>query len=295
MPTHTIKPNLCTNCGLCAQVCGAFVFVAGEGDVRINEDMADKCIQCGHCMAVCPTQAVQLDFLDYSQMQEIGPELCTPDALLDLMLRRRSMRSFGPDPVPRDVLQRIVDAAATAPMGIPPTGVEVTVLASREEVAAQVPVLVEQFEGLGKALSNPVGKFMVGRMMDKKTWKMVVETLMPYMEPAIERYHAEGFDFVTYDAPAMLLFHVGPDSLSGETDVVIAATYAMLMAEALGVGNIMLGLSVAAVERSKELRARYGIPEENQVMNALALGYTDRRFARTIPREMASVRWVGNG
>ena len=89
----------------------------------------------------------------------------------------------------------------------------------------------------------------------------------------------------------MMLFHSAPDSLAGETDMVLAATHAMLMAEALGVGNIMLGFANAAVQQDKALKRQFGIPEKNEIRNALALGYSQRTFRRSVPREMRAVQW----
>lgn len=93
----------------------------------------------------------------------------------------------------------------------------------------------------------------------------------------------------------MLIFHSARSAAAGETDCVLAAAHAMLVAEALGLGTIMLGTVQFSIQRDKALRASYGIPEANDVFNVLALGYQSRRFRRTIPRAFRSVNWVGGG
>jgi len=292
MPTHAIDATLCTDCGLCAAVCGCLIYEQTDDGVRVNEGMARLCFHCGHCMAMCPTQAVTVEGFDYADFREPG-EATTAEGLLGLMLQRRSIRAFTDQPVPREVLQQIVDAAATAPMGIPPSGVEVTGLTMREQVAQIVPVSVKQIEQLAKMTGSRIGRFMLRRMMGSRGYREVVDCLLPLVGPGLRMYHEQGTDLITYDAPAMLLFHVGPDAVAGETDVVIAATHAMLMAEALGVGSIMLGFAQAAVAYSKELKARFGIPVDHEIKNALALGYARHSFKRSIPRQLRRVAWQG--
>jgi nitroreductase len=45
---------------------------------------------------------------------------------------RRSVREYKPDPVSREMIEQILNAASTAPMGIPPSEVHVPVFATRE-------------------------------------------------------------------------------------------------------------------------------------------------------------------
>jgi nitroreductase/NAD-dependent dihydropyrimidine dehydrogenase PreA subunit len=291
MPTHVIDPSSCTKCGLCAEVCGTWVYRRTDHGIEVDPAMAALCMRCGHCMAVCPTRAVQVEGLDLAGFQDFAEPLATPQALLALMRRRRSMRVFEDRPVPREVLQQIVDAAATAPMGIPPSGVEVTVLSRREQVAAIVPVSIKQIQLLNKLAGNFLGRLILKRMMGAKAYREVVEYLLPLIAPAMDVYQRDGTDFVTWGAPAMMLFHSAPDSLAGETDMVLAATHAMLMAEALGVGNIMLGFANAAVQQDKALKRQFGIPEKNEIRNALALGYSQRTFRRSVLRELRAVHW----
>ena len=59
----------------------------------------------------------------------------------------------------------------------------------------------------------------------------------------------KGEDWFTYHAPAAFLFHYGP--MSGQADCHIAATYAMLAAESLGLGSCMLGTTEALNHSSR--------------------------------------------
>jgi nitroreductase len=55
-------------------------------------------------------------------------------SLTNLLVHRRSVRNFQDTPVPRETIQQILDAVATAPMGIPPSDVEVLVFDNPDAV-----------------------------------------------------------------------------------------------------------------------------------------------------------------
>ena len=71
------------------------------------------------------------------------------------MRARRSIRKFQDKPVPAELLDRIVGAAATAPMGIPPTEVGVVVLPDRERVAALAHDAAKGYAGMLRFLGRP--------------------------------------------------------------------------------------------------------------------------------------------
>jgi nitroreductase/NAD-dependent dihydropyrimidine dehydrogenase PreA subunit len=292
MALQTIDAALCTRCGLCTHICANRTFVAGEGAIHVDGAAAALCIRCGQCMAACPKQALRVEGLDPLEFLPLPREVASASALQALMTRRRSIRAYTDQPVPRGLLQRLVDAAALAPMGFPPSEVGVTVLSTRAQVADVVAPCARQMQQLLKASRSAVGRIVMRRVVGAKTWRMLERFLIPMIPTALEAYGADGFDFVAYGAPALLVFHVSPEASAGETDVTLAATYAMLMAEALGLGSIMLGLGAAAF-MDKGLKARYGIPAENQVLNTLAVGYAKYHYVRSIPRKLGSVSWPG--
>ncbi|MBP8954425.1 MAG: nitroreductase family protein [Armatimonadetes bacterium] len=291
-PGQTISDELCTRCGLCVTICPAWVFRRTNGVVEVDPQNSALCVQCGHCMAICPTGAVTVNGLDPGQFGELGGKPAEVEALETLFRRRRSVRKFRNQPVPRELLQRVIDAAAMAPMGFPPSQVEITVLPTRDIVEKLVAPTMAQCEQLKKMLSNPIGRFIFHRMAPAKAVVAVEQELLPLLDPWLKLYHEEGIDCVTWGAPAMLLFHVAKSAAAGETDCVIASTYAMLEAEAMGLGSIMLGMANSTVERDADLRAEFAIPADNQIFSVLALGYPAHSFRRSIPRNFRSVHWV---
>lgn len=293
MPTHTIDQDLCTACGLCAEVCGAAIYAKTPDGVVVKEEQRALCMACGHCMAICPVNAVSVAALDASGFGDLPPDPAGIEPLEALMVRRRSARGFTDQPVPRDTLGRIISAATTAPMGFPPSEVEVTVLSARAQVAKIVPVAIQSCRQLAQAMHKPVVRPLMLGTMPRKLRILMENHLVPLLAPILEAYDERGIDAITWNAPAMLIWHTAPDAAAGETDCVIASTYAMLAAEALGLGTIMLGLAHHAIQRDKALRAELGIPADHDTHNCLALGFAGRKFLRSIPRQFRAVHWTG--
>lgn len=99
-------------------------------------------------------------------------------------------------------------------------------------------------------------------------------------------------DTITRYAPAMILFHADKKTDNFRTDINIALTYGFLSAHALGLGASAIDLIPPAVERVKELRELFQIPEGNTVVSAMILGYPKYKYKRAIKRELKSVTWI---
>ena len=118
------------------------------------------------------------------------------------------------------------------------------------------------------------------------------EVMRDFVKPLLEmlvRERKEGKDWFTYDAPAAFLFHYGP--MGGPADCHIAATYAMLAAESLGLGSCMLG-TIEALNHTKPFKNKYGIPPKNKIGLGLVLGHSAETFRRGVRRRLTSIAFA---
>ena len=86
-----------------------------------------------------------------------------------------------------------------------------------------------------------------------------------------------------------MLFHHDPQT--DPADAHIAATYAMLAAQSLGLGSCMLG-TCSALGYARPFKAKYGIPPGNKIGLGLVLGYPAATFLRGVRRKMTSVAFA---
>jgi ferredoxin len=281
----------CTGCGKCADICPDEVFSITGGKAVAGLGKFVGCIACGQCVAVCPSEAIEVK----GRGMTIGDRIALPkpdqrataDQLDALLIARRSVRRYKEQEISRVIVDRILAAVTTAPMGIPPSNVGVLVLHGREKVRRFAADACDSFKRLLKRMNPLIMGFMrlTMKKADYQAMRDFVVPLLKYLTNMNER----GLDRFVYDAPAVLLFHYGPTDDAADSH--IATTYAMLAAESLGLGSCMIG-STEALGHDKKWRQKYGIPAENKIGLALTLGYPAVVYHSAIRRRLASVKIV---
>ena len=290
--TVSIESALCTGCGQCVNVCKDFYLRLHEGKASLAPQSIFGCVGCGHCMAVCPVGAIRV------HGRNLAPEdmfLLPPKGsaagfgnLQALLQRRRSVREFLPDPVPPEQIQAILDAARTAPTGVPPSDVNVLVLDSLEKNRAFTCDFCEHLKTL-RWLTAP---WFITVM--RPFWgRANHELFRNFVRPALAAFTASmdaGKNIVTYDAPLLMYFYASP--WADPADPVVAATLAMLAGEALGLGTCMIGSVHPLVQwggSAARFRQRHGIVHKSREGLVVLFGHTHVRYARGIERSFASV------
>ena len=292
-----IDLQACNGCGLCAAICPmATMTLNGDGKektAQVDPARAVNCMACGHCMAICPHEAISVAGLSYERdfftLPGGHPNL---DDLESLLAGRRSVRAFKSRPVPPEILERIVQVISLAPMGFTPHKIEITVVTQRETIEKSLPVMIQAYEMVGRMVASPVSRYFFTRRLDAGSVQALVGHVLPSMKYRLPEMRAGIYDTITRGAPAMLLFHGLGGVAKIWEDAMIALTYGLLAAHAVGLGACAIGLVPPVVERSAELRSLFHIPEGNEVHACMVLGYPKYKFRRGIRRELAGVHWV---
>ena len=286
-----IDRDTCTHCGACAETCPTGVLTMDGDTVLVDVAVTFGCIACGQCMMACPTGSVAVTGRRVSpdQLVELpGPaRRASADQLEALFLARRSVRRFQPDDVPGDVVDRVVAAAATAPMGIPPWEVGVVVFRGRPKVRELARDVAHTYAGLLKWMDNAAVMGLLRVFAKKATYDQFRSFILPLGRDVVAARRA-GQDKVLYDAPAALLFHTSP--YADGADAFIACTYAMLAAESLGLGSTMIGCAAPPLARRRDLLRKYGVPERSKPAIVLILGYPATTYVRGIRRPFLAVK-----
>jgi ferredoxin len=288
-----IDPEKCNGCGLCIEVCSDANISLIEGKAVVTKDNSVfGCIACGHCMAICPTGAIQVNgrFLSPDDLFPIPgkSELPSYDALLKLYQHRRSIREFKDKPVEQELIDKIITAASQAPMGLPPSDVSILVLNGKDKVFQFSKDYCEYLGNL-KWMVSPVGLFFMRLFYGKANGEMFRD----FIKPLIYAYTGsmkKGENLVMYDAPLALYFYGSP--YTDPADPIITATYAMHAAESLGLGTCMLGGIHPFIQSggaAKKFREKQGIRFKSREGLFLIIGYPRVKYQHGIKRTFANV------
>lgn len=287
-----LDASLCVTCGACVRECPAFVFAQDAAGVRTDAERLAGCIGCGHCMAVCPSRAVRVPGLRTEQFPTLPKAHLTPDTLQQFFHARRAVRRYKPEPVPRDVLEQVLTMAATAPVGLPPTEVEVLVITDPAKLARFAPAAFTMLRQLQGGLRNPIMRPLIRLAMGREMVAEFETHFLPLFGDAERRYAQDGLDCITWGAPAVLAFHAPAKGLCPRENALIAMSYAMLAAHAHGLGTCVNGILQNQLN-DRAFRAQFPIPQRNKVYGAMTLGFSvDRPYHRGIQRTFKDVTWM---
>lgn len=287
----TILTENCTGCGRCVDVCSDRSLTLTDHKASPGTDSIFGCIGCGQCMTVCPTDAIRIHgrFTKPEDVFVLPPNDKTADyePFLSLLQRRRSVRQFQDKVVDAEIIEKILDAARTAPMGLPPSDVNVLILDSKEKTHAFAKDFCQYLAGMKWFVSNWFLALM------RPFWGKANDEMFRGLIKPLFRVYTEGMqqgrNLVNYDAPLAMYFYGSP--YCDPADPVIAATYAMIAGESLGLGTCMLGSVHPLIQngkKAKKFREDHKIKFKSREGLFVIFGYHNLHFNKGIRRTFAS-------
>ncbi len=287
-----LNNELCRGCGVCVSVCKDFSLELVNKKVSISDHALFGCMGCGHCMAICPNGAIEIHgrYLSPADLFDLPPKESNAsyEQLMSLFMRRRSLREFKDKSVEPEIIQQILTAAQTAPMGLPPSDVNVLIFDTKEKVLAFAKDYCKFLDGMKWFVSNWFLALM------RPFWgKANDEMFRGFIKPLFNIYTdsmAKDINLVNYDAPLAMYFYGSP--YTDPADPIIAATYAMTAAETLGLGTCMLGgvhPFIQSGKKAKKFREQQGIKFASREGLFVIFGYPKVKYHKGLQRTFASI------
>ena len=243
-----IDNDKCIGCGLCVNDCPNGHLYLENKKAKATET---GCIECGHCFAICPMNAVKIDGYDCADEPVTPMSEFDSDKLLSAMKSRRSIRHFTAQPVEDEKLQKILEAGRYSPTGSNAQNVAFTILGSKQSEAEAL--CVKLFRK-GKKLGSPFVDFL-------------------------KRIEISD-DFFFKGALTVIV-------VSGKSDINagLASSYMELMAYNLGLGVLYSGFFVICTKLSGRLKKMLQLPKGHKVVSCLVIGCPDVKYQRIAPRK----------
>ncbi|KYZ78053.1 hypothetical protein AXX12_00460 [Anaerosporomusa subterranea] len=287
----SIDYTRCIGCQQCVSVCKGAPLYWENDQVAVDQTRGFGCFGCGHCMAVCPQDCISvtgrgMSSEDVVQLPDANP--AEYNQLFHLMQKRRSIRHFTDQEVSSEVIEQILAAAVTAPIGVPPSEVSVSVFAGRDRVKQFTGDLIAQVRSSKWLFSTPM-RGLMRIFMGKAVYRSFI-SFVPALFTTLDQKDQQGEDWLFYQAPLVMVFHAS--SFGEPVDADIAATYAVLAAESLGLGSCMIGSVAPLLKNSRQLKEKYGIPAANKVGLTVIFGYPAVNYRRALLRSFADVKFV---
>jgi len=233
-----------------------------------------SCIQCQHCLAVCPTAAVSILGKNPDESEPLAGNMPDPARLVTLIKGRRAVRRYMQEDLPPELIDELLEIACHAPTGVNARSVLFTVVSQRavmNSLRAEVMARLAQLKDDGQLPEGFIGQYL-GR--------------------AVKAWQEEGKDVIFRGAPHLLVTSAPQDAPCPVQDTHIALTTFQLMAHARGVGTVWDGLFMMAISLCPDLVPRLGIPENHTLGYAMVFGAPAVEFHRTVQRGPARVNFV---
>ena len=258
----TIDQGKCSHCGLCIKDCLMSCLEFGEEDFpQYKQGMDAQCVECQHCMAICPGGALSFGNLDPAASEVAG--YGDSEELLRLIKSRRSVRLFRHEDVPPEKIAKLREMLAYTPKGGNVDCLHFTIVRTRTKMEEIAKIAYDAAE----KSSSPIMKFCAEN-------------------------RARGIDIIYRGAPSMLIASINLDkAVAGcETvDPVIALSYADLYAQSLGLGTLWDDCAYFAGKELPQVLEAYRIPEGYTLSFVLLLGVPAVRYRRTVQKTLEHV------
>ena len=271
MSLITIDPDKCKNDGICAAECPIKIISHKKGSSvpETNKAIEPFCINCGHCVAVCPHGALSLKTMPADECELIDNELFPSAEQVSILLKsRRSIRSYKKDIVPKEKIQEIIDTSRYAPTGHNTQTVKYMVIHDREELDNLLVKVIEWME------------FMIEKQPEMAK--------MMHLDMIVAAYKF-GIDTICRGAPHLIIAYGEQASTMTPTSCTIALSYFELAAYSQGLGACWCGFFDFAAKMWKPLQEELSLPEGNMSFGSMMLGYPKFKYHRIPKRNEADV------
>lgn len=280
----------CISCKACISECPLKLYHFKNNTLLLREFADGLCMECGHCVAVCPSNAIILKKLPLEDVKEITNDMrrISYEDLMNLIRIRRTIRNFKNETISEDLWKKLIDAGRYAPTGHNDQLIHFTIIRSPENSKFSEKVN-KNFKNFLEAFEDPNKREQLKSSFSKDFMRMMIGW-RPILKNILRAFD-QGVDSWCWDGELMI-FHGPKDAMNLSHDASISATHVMLAAETLGLGTCSLGLAMIAINEFKSIAEFLKLPNKHSVGYMLAIGFPNVKYHRFPARQPAKISWI---
>ena len=285
MVTLNINVERCENCNRCVDICPEGIFKKHNQAPEIT--VKEYCMSCGQCTIICPTSAINHGYYPENKIHPIKPELnASAEQIMELIKTRRSIRAFQDKKISPSVIEKIIEAANSAPSAKNKQTTRYVVVTDIETLKAITEITFNFMKEAIKLFNND--DFISS--VDSDEAKVFLQ-IKPAYEHITKAYET-GDDLILHKAQAVIFFHAEKCAISAEVNANLALQNASLMSASLGLGTFYAGYVTGASSRTEYINELLDIPPQNRVYAVLAIGIPKYQFNKWADKNQPEIKWI---
>lgn len=254
-----IDKEKCIQCGLCIKDCMSKIITFDENKIPTSiKEREESCINCQHCLAICPTGALSVNGKSPENSSYSETEF-NSENFLNLIKSRRSIRHFKHENVNSETIQKLKSMLKHVPTGVNNHGLFFS--------------FVEDVNTMDK-LRNEVNERII-KIVSNKTVKSVTKKFERYTDAILK-----GEDIIFRGAPHIIVVSTPKNAPCKDIDGTIALSYFELYAKSLGIGTCWCGLAYSCFKFIPNLKTIFNIPKNHEIAYAMLFGYPEFKYTR---------------
>ena len=275
MDILNIDSTRCARDGICEATCpkGVIKMTDNVSYPSQIEGAENFCLECGHCVVICPNGALSLKTMKPGDCTTINKDLLpNAEQCRHFLFSRRSIRRYKQRPVDREILTDIIDTARYAPSVQNKQLVNWIVIEDTTELIRLSAMVIDWMRTCLQKKPGLAESFHMDHVVD--AWE-------------------RGENRICRNAPHAIVAHSHKkNSAIAETSSTIAFTYLQLAAFSMDIGTCWSGYLKLAFNFYPPILKSLNLPEGHQCFAAMLIGYPKYKEYRIPLRKKAKITWI---